>query len=119
MKINAVTTSDSAFVEAALLHAARRGGAQQGAAHLLAGHRANSADPQPRRGKCGQGDPAHRRSRLHSPGVSASRSRPAVRNDSPYSEALFRTLKYRPQLPVKPFDDLLHYQLGDRVGALV
>lgn len=40
-------------------------------------------------------------------GVAASRSRPAVSNDNPYSEALFRTLKYRPQLPVKPFDDLL------------
>jgi len=40
-------------------------------------------------------------------GVAASRSRPAVSNDNPYSEALFRTLKYRPQFPVKPFDDLL------------
>jgi transposase InsO family protein len=40
-------------------------------------------------------------------GVAASRSRPAVSNDNPFSEALFRTLKYRPQLPVKPFDDLL------------
>ena len=40
-------------------------------------------------------------------GVAASRSRPAVSNDNPYSEALFRTLKYRPQLPVKPFNGLL------------
>ena len=40
-------------------------------------------------------------------GVAASRSRPAVSNDNPYSEALFRTLKYRPQLPVKPFNSLL------------
>ena len=40
-------------------------------------------------------------------GVAPSRSRPAVSNDNPYSEALFRTLKYRPELPVKPFDDLL------------
>lgn len=40
-------------------------------------------------------------------GVAASRSRPAVSNDNPYSEALFRTLKYRPELPVKPFEDLL------------
>jgi len=40
-------------------------------------------------------------------GVAASRSRPAVSNDNPFSEALFRTLKYRPELPVKPFDDLL------------
>ena len=41
-------------------------------------------------------------------GVAASRSRPAVSNDNPFSEALFRTLKYRPQLPVKPFNGLLH-----------
>lgn len=40
-------------------------------------------------------------------GVAASRSRPAVSNDNPFSEALFRTLKYRPQLPVKPFSGLL------------
>ncbi len=40
-------------------------------------------------------------------GVAASRSRPAVSNDNPFSEALFRTLKYRPQLPVKPLQDLL------------
>ena len=40
-------------------------------------------------------------------GVAASRSRPAVSNDNPYSEALFRTLKYRPQMPVKPFGGLL------------
>ena len=41
-------------------------------------------------------------------GVAASRSRPAVSNDNPFSEALFRTLKYRPQLPVKPLQSLLH-----------
>lgn len=41
-------------------------------------------------------------------GVAASRSRPAVSNDNPFSEALFRTLKYRPQLPVKPLSSLLH-----------
>lgn len=40
-------------------------------------------------------------------GVAASRSRPAVSNDNPYSEALFRTLKYRPELPVKPLEDVL------------
>ena len=40
-------------------------------------------------------------------GVAASRSRPAVSNDNPYSEALFRTLKYRPQMPVRPFNGLL------------
>jgi putative transposase len=40
-------------------------------------------------------------------GVEPSRSRPSVSNDNPYSESLFRTLKYRPELPVKPFADLL------------
>ena len=41
-------------------------------------------------------------------GVAGSRSRPAVSNDNPFSEALFRTLKYRPQLPVKPLESLRH-----------
>lgn len=40
-------------------------------------------------------------------GVAPSRSRPSVSNDNPYSESLFRTLKYRPELPVKPFGSLL------------
>ncbi len=40
-------------------------------------------------------------------GVAHSRSRPAVSNDNAYSESLFRTLKYRPQFPLKPFEDLL------------
>ena len=40
-------------------------------------------------------------------GVAPSRSRPSVSNDNPYSESLFRTLKYRPELPIKPFEDLL------------
>ncbi len=40
-------------------------------------------------------------------GVAHSRSRPSVSNDNPYSESLFRTLKYRPAMPVKPFECLL------------
>ena len=40
-------------------------------------------------------------------GVAASRSRPSVSNDNPYSESLFRTLKYRSELPLKSFDDIL------------
>jgi transposase InsO family protein len=40
-------------------------------------------------------------------GIAASRSRPSVSNDNPYSESLFRTLKYRPELPLKPFEDIL------------
>jgi hypothetical protein len=52
---------------AALLHAARRGGTEHGAAHLLAGHCANPADPQPRCGTGRQGGPAHRRRGLYPP----------------------------------------------------
>jgi putative transposase len=40
-------------------------------------------------------------------GVAHSRSRPSVSNDNPYSESLFKTLKYRPQLPLTAFADLL------------
>lgn len=39
-------------------------------------------------------------------GVLASFSRPHVSDDNPYSEALFRTLKYRPEFPSKPFVDV-------------
>ena len=39
-------------------------------------------------------------------GVMPSLSRPSVSNDNPYSEALFKTLKYHPGLPNKPFDNL-------------
>ncbi len=39
-------------------------------------------------------------------GVAASFSRPHVSDDNPYSEALFRTLKYRPEYPNQPFDTL-------------
>lgn len=43
---------------------------------------------------------------MHDLGVMASRSRPSVSNDNPYSESLFRTLKYRPLMPVKPFESI-------------
>lgn len=36
-------------------------------------------------------------------GVATSFSRPSVSNDNPYSESLFRTLKYRPAYPSGPF----------------
>jgi putative transposase len=39
-------------------------------------------------------------------GVAASFSRPSVSNDNPFSEALFRTLKYRPEYPSKPFENI-------------
>ena len=44
--------------------------------------------------------------KLHSLGVLASFSRPRVSDDNPYAEALFRTLKYRPGYPRKPFASL-------------
>ena len=43
---------------------------------------------------------------LHRLDIKASFSRPSVSNDNPYSEALFRTLKYRPNFPSRPFADL-------------
>jgi len=39
-------------------------------------------------------------------GVVPSFSRPSVSNDNPYSESLFRTLKYCPQYPEKSFESL-------------
>lgn len=43
---------------------------------------------------------------LYQLGITASRSRPRVSNDNPYSEALFRTCKYTPSFPVKGFETL-------------
>jgi len=40
---------------------------------------------------------------MQSLGVVPSFSRPSVSNDNPYSESLFRTLKYTPAYPRKPF----------------
>jgi len=37
-------------------------------------------------------------------GVVPSFSRPSVSNDNPFSESLFKTLKYCPQYPTKPFE---------------
>jgi len=39
-------------------------------------------------------------------GIVPSFSRPSVSNDNPYSESLFKTLKYRPLYPSKPFEGL-------------
>lgn len=39
-------------------------------------------------------------------GVMASRSRPSVSNDNPFSESLFATLKHRPLMPIKPFETI-------------
>lgn len=45
--------------------------------------------------------------KLQDLGVIPSFSRPSVSDDNPYSESLFRTLKYRPEYPEKPFKNLL------------
>jgi transposase InsO family protein len=39
-------------------------------------------------------------------GIMPSFNRPSVSNDNPYSESLFRTLKYTPAYPSKPFEDI-------------
>ncbi len=39
-------------------------------------------------------------------GIVPSFSRPSVSNDNPYSESLFRTLKYAPKHPIRPFEGL-------------
>jgi hypothetical protein len=44
---------------------------------------------------------------LQALGVAPSFSRPAVSNDNPYSESLFKTLKYRPDYPRQAFENLL------------
>ena len=44
---------------------------------------------------------------LQALGVMPSLSRPAVSNDNPYSESLFRTLKYRPEYPARAFETVL------------
>jgi transposase InsO family protein len=43
---------------------------------------------------------------LHKLGVVPSFSRPSVSDDNPYSESLFRTLKYTPAYPSTPFESL-------------
>lgn len=50
-------------------------------------------------------------------GVVASFSRPRVSDDNPYSEALFRTLKYRPGFPNRPFRDI--HEARDWVSGFV
>ncbi|CAG9164975.1 IS3 family transposase ISPa31 [Cupriavidus laharis] len=46
------------------------------------------------------------RAAMHDLGVSPSYSRPRVSNDNAYAEALFRTAKYCPLWPERPFDTL-------------
>lgn len=46
------------------------------------------------------------KAKLEELGVQSSYSRPRVSNDNPYSEALFKTMKYCPQWPSKGFNSL-------------
>jgi transposase InsO family protein len=46
------------------------------------------------------------RATLERLGVASSFSRPGVSDDNPYSESLFRTMKYRPEYPERPFPSL-------------
>ncbi len=46
------------------------------------------------------------RAMLEQLGVMPSFSRPAVSNDNPFSEALFKTLKYQSSYPNRPFENL-------------
>lgn len=50
-------------------------------------------------------------------GVMPSFSRPACSNDNPYSESLFKTMKYRPAYPRHPFESLMAARQW--VGAFV
>jgi putative transposase len=45
-------------------------------------------------------------SKMYELGITPSRGRPRVSNDNPYSESLFRTLKYCPQWPQEGFASL-------------
>ncbi|WP_084517293.1 DDE-type integrase/transposase/recombinase [Desulfatiglans anilini] len=47
---------------------------------------------------------------LQKPGVVPSFSRPNVRDDNPYSKALFGTMKYRPEYPSRPFAKIQEVQ---------
>lgn len=44
---------------------------------------------------------------LQALGVMPSFSRPACSNDNPFSESIFKTMKYRPVYPRRPFENLL------------
>ena len=44
--------------------------------------------------------------KLEALGVATSFSRPRTSDDNPFSESLFRTLKYRPEFPADPFVSL-------------
>jgi len=82
--------------------------AEHAAALFTAACRAAACDPQRLVLHADNGGPmkgATMLATLERLGVLPSFSRPGVSNDNPYSEALFRTLKYCPQYPAQPFND--------------
>ena len=46
------------------------------------------------------------KSKMEELGITASHSRPRVSNDNPYSESVFKTMKYCPRWPTKGFDTI-------------
>lgn len=82
--------------------------AEHAAALFAATCRATACDPQGIVLHADNGGPmkgAAMLATLERLGVLPSFSRPGVSNDNPFSEALFRTLKYCPQYPAQPFVD--------------
>ena len=73
-------------------------------AHLREGIRAQSLTLHSDNGSPMKG--ATMLSTLQRLGVMPSFSRPSVSDDNPFSETLFKTLKYHPGFPDKPFDSL-------------
>ena len=51
---------------------------------------------------------------LYAPGITPSNSRPRVSNDNPYSESIFKTLKYRPNYQPKGFDSVTEARIWCR-----
>jgi len=45
-------------------------------------------------------------------GIQSSFSRPRVSSDNPYSEVLFKTMKYRPKYPFKAFSSIEEARMG-------
>jgi len=57
------------------------------------------------------------KAKLEELGITPSHSRPSVSNDNPFSEALFRTLKYRPNWPSSGFKDV--FEVRDWADSFV
>lgn len=51
-------------------------------------------------------------------GVMPSFSRPSVSNDNPFSESLFRTVKYCPLYPATPFASPLRVKMSETVSGI-